>query len=335
MIAFADIARAALPHAEAIVRDLAPGCSRQGGELFMENPRRADHSLGSFSVNLRTGCWHERATGEGGGDLISLWAYLAGLNQREAACELAAFLGLPVSAGPRRRDGVRPLPRPPLPPAKDDIAASRAAVARIWGQSGEAVFSGTKTYIKVERRLSFPTRFAGAPSAIIRAYGSPSGAPTSPAWSSATGPSSAMIRRIPEPVAIQRWYFGPDGKALRGPDGRRVKKMLGPVKDAAIKLTDDADVIYGLVVAEGFETALATYLAGWRPTWALGSACALASFPILAGIALTIFADHDDAGLEAARVCRDRWRAAGCEAVIRRPPTPGADAADLASDGAA
>jgi len=132
-----------------------------------------------------------------------------------------------------------------------------------------------------------------------------------------------------EPCAIQRWLFGPDGKALRGPDGRRIKMMLGPTRGAAVKLSDDADVAYGLGVSDGFETALRVYLRGWRPIWALGSAGAIREFPVLPDVSLTIFVDHDGPGLEAARVCRDRWRAAGREAVIRHPPTPGADCADL------
>ena len=52
---------------------------------------------------------------------------------------------------------------------------------------------------------------------------------------------------------------------------------------------------------------------------------------MLAGIeALTIFADHDHAGLAAAQACAERWQAAGCEAFIRWPKGLGRDYADEA-----
>lgn len=64
-----------------------------GGEWIARNPRRADRSPGSFKVNLRTGRWADFATGDKGGDVISLAAYLAGIGQAEAARELARALG--------------------------------------------------------------------------------------------------------------------------------------------------------------------------------------------------------------------------------------------------
>jgi hypothetical protein len=57
------------------------------------NPRRADCRLGSFKVNLNTGRWADFATGDRGGDLISLLAYLQGVSQTEAARLLARELG--------------------------------------------------------------------------------------------------------------------------------------------------------------------------------------------------------------------------------------------------
>jgi hypothetical protein len=51
-------------------------------------------------------------------------------------------------------------------------------------------------------------------------------------------------------------------------------------------------------------------------------------FPVLAGIeCLTIAADRDDAGIEAAQKLAERWRRAGRQACIISPP-----AGDWASD---
>jgi DNA primase len=55
---------------------------------------------------------------------------------------------------------------------------------------------------------------------------------------------------------------------------------------------------------------------------------------VLRGIeALTIFADQDSAGIEAARVCAGRWKEAGLEARILAPPK--GDFNDLAREIAA
>src|SRR5262249_41413079 len=73
-------------------------------------------------------------------------------------------------------------------------------------------------------------------------------------------------------------------------------------------------------ITEGVEDAIAILLSGWSPVWAATSAGGVAKFPILFGIeALTVFADADAAGLRAAQICRDRWLAAGHEAVIAAP----------------
>ena len=59
------------------------------------NPNRADRRPGSFSINVRTGRWCDFATGDRGGDPVSLAAYLFNLSQVDAARRLAGMLGLP------------------------------------------------------------------------------------------------------------------------------------------------------------------------------------------------------------------------------------------------
>jgi hypothetical protein len=83
-----------------------------------------------------------------------------------------------------------------------------------------------------------------------------------------------------------------------------------------IRLSEDADVLEGLHIAEGLETALGAMSKGLRPMWATGSTAIMAKFPILSGIkALTIIADHDanGAGERAAAEVASRWREAGRE----------------------
>jgi phage/plasmid primase-like uncharacterized protein len=74
------------------------------------------------------------------------------------------------------------------------------------------------------------------------------------------------------PRAIQRVFLQPDGEKI-------TRRMLGPVRGAAIKLDGNADVTEGLHIGEGFETCMAARALGFKPTWALGSAGAIQAFP--------------------------------------------------------
>lgn len=65
-----------------------------GREYEARNPRRADRHAGSFRVNLRSGRWSDFATGDRGGDPVSLAAYLFSLKQSDAARRLADMLGV-------------------------------------------------------------------------------------------------------------------------------------------------------------------------------------------------------------------------------------------------
>ena len=58
------------------------------------NPRRADRNPGSFRINTSTGRWADFATDDNGGDVVSLAAYLADIEQAEAARRLADMLGM-------------------------------------------------------------------------------------------------------------------------------------------------------------------------------------------------------------------------------------------------
>ena len=64
-----------------------------GQEYEARNPTRSDRRPGSFKVNIRNGKWADFATGDKGGDVISLAAYLSGTDQAEAARALAGMLG--------------------------------------------------------------------------------------------------------------------------------------------------------------------------------------------------------------------------------------------------
>ena len=93
-IAFRRIADAALDHAETIAARWLPDGRREGAEWVSLNPTRNDQRAGSFKVNLQTGAWGDFATGDRGGDLISLAAFLFRVRQAEAAFRIADMLGV-------------------------------------------------------------------------------------------------------------------------------------------------------------------------------------------------------------------------------------------------
>jgi hypothetical protein len=99
LIDFDAIASAALPQLPRLVGRWLPDGRREGNEWVARNPTRADTHLGSFKINLRTGRWADFATGDKGGDAISLAAHLHGLSQVHAARRLASMLGMPEEGG--------------------------------------------------------------------------------------------------------------------------------------------------------------------------------------------------------------------------------------------
>jgi hypothetical protein len=91
---FTAINAAALRELPVMLARWLPDGRAIGREWTARNPRRADRQPGSFRVNLRTGRWSDFATGDRGGDPISLTAYLFHLTQADAARRLADMLGV-------------------------------------------------------------------------------------------------------------------------------------------------------------------------------------------------------------------------------------------------
>jgi hypothetical protein len=84
-----------------VLARIVPGGKIIGREHTALNPTRADRRPGSFKINLRSGHWADFATGDKGGDPVSLVAYVVGVSQGEAARRLARMLGLDTREGRR------------------------------------------------------------------------------------------------------------------------------------------------------------------------------------------------------------------------------------------
>jgi putative DNA primase/helicase len=184
---------------------------------------------------------------------------------------------------------------------------------RLWRESHDPRATLAETYLQ-SRGLDLEPDLCGR---VLRFH------PQCPFGPGTKAP--ALIARF-SPIANDPGEDAPPVALLRvglEEHGHKIgKKMLGPVAGAAIKLDADEDVTYGLGICEGLEDALDVRQRGWRPIWALGSADAIKTFPLLAGVdALTIFADNDPnkVGLDRARACADTWRSA-CRAVAILPP---------------
>lgn len=114
---FAEIADALLARAPDVVRHLIPR-GRQNGHEYVTGNLQGDRGA-SLSINTKTGVFKDFASGEGGGDLISLWAAVRGIQNGEAKAEAESWLGIappaprPVKPQPDERDdgwwrGIRP-----------------------------------------------------------------------------------------------------------------------------------------------------------------------------------------------------------------------------------
>lgn len=83
-----------LPRLASLLPQWLPGGEWRGHEWCALNPTRDDRRLGSFLINRVTGCWSDFATGDAGGDPVSLYAYIHGLRQSDAARALQRLLGV-------------------------------------------------------------------------------------------------------------------------------------------------------------------------------------------------------------------------------------------------
>ena len=138
-IDFARIA-AAIDVASA-VQGWLPDGKRVGGEWVARNPTRADRKPGSFSINLTTGAWADFASGDAGGDVISLFAYLFhGGDNVAAARELAGQYRIDAAPSApqtnvRKIDEAKPrviMPAPADAPRPDFTHPSHGKPSRVW-----------------------------------------------------------------------------------------------------------------------------------------------------------------------------------------------------------
>jgi putative DNA primase/helicase len=141
-----------------------------------------------------------------------------------------------------------------------------------------------------------------------------------------------MLAKITAPsgeaVALHRTYLTKEGVKADVPTVKKITSTSGSLIGASIKLFKPTDGVLG--VAEGIETALAATLGSTVPTQAAYSASGLASFVWPSSVQhLVIFADNDQAGIEAAEKLKQRAFDRGISCKVTIPSEPGKDWADI------
>jgi ribosomal protein L37AE/L43A len=240
-----------------------------------------------FSVNVKQQVWHCRGCGKGGAGALSLVMHTRELNFRQA---VAFLTGEATTPKPAR-------PRPVAEPSRDN-SDNRGKALALWREGVDPRVPVVKLYL-FGRSLELDDDVAGE---VLR-------------WHPRIGAMLALFRNIltGEPQAVSRTFFDREGKKL----GRR---FLGPVWGAAIMLDAFDEVLGGLYVGEGVETCMAARQLWLRPCWALGSAPAVAAFPVLGGVeCLTLLRENDQASERACEACAARWHAAGREVFMNQP----------------
>jgi Toprim domain/CHC2 zinc finger len=264
-----------------------------------------------FGVNTKKRLWNCRGCIAGGRDAPSLVMHVRELDFREAVAFLAGEATIPKPA--RVRPSTEPKDTESNAFVEQLITDLVRELVPVRRTPGEQYFSSVRKIDTdaIDDVLERTIAIGWHPSVLFREQGHPlDGRRLGCIVGTMTDPVTAMPTG-----AISRTYLTLDlakvGKA----------KTLG--KPAGIvRLSADEDVLLGLCLAEGLESALCVLAAGFRPCWSTGSSGLMAAFPLLKGLgALTLVADNDanEAGIRAARATAERWLAAGREVRIVRP----------------
>jgi putative DNA primase/helicase len=234
-----------------------------------------------------------------------------------ASCRDQAALTHIVGGGESRVSEPRTL-------AAADRPDRRAAALALWNAAQPAEGSPVEDYLAGRRLALRP----GAPIRFISRW-----------HDTARKSVPAMIARMDDVrgslVAVHITFLHRGERHfVRWPEKADARRTRGDVAGAAIRLAPEAPHI---VVAEGIETALAAAALLALPPWAFYSAGNLENEAALPAAVreVTIAADNDPQGREAAREAARRWRAEGRKVRIALPDREGADFADVLAEAAA
>lgn len=197
-----------------------------------------------------------------------------------------------------------------------NVKAKQAAAIKLWSESVAIDDTAAAYYLTARGCLGEDTTWKQA----IRFH------PSCPFGNHKFPAMVALVRNVVsgESQGIHRTALKDDGSGKRAmPGGMNAKMIMGTASNGAVMLSALAAHIG---IAEGIETALSAQKSFKVPVWAALSANGVGSFPVIWGVKeLTIFADHDEAGLNAAKDCGARYLHAHVLGKIHHPPVYGTD----------
>lgn len=300
MINFQAVNQALLARLEHHARIWVPHGKVVGGNYIALNPRRNDHSLGSFCLNLKKGFWVDYATSDKGGDPISYFAYINSLSQFEAAKILSISTGITIT---------NQIPKVFKTP-KITTEVHNPYYQQIWRKAQSANGTVVEDYLRNRGfNLTIPK--------TIRFHPSLYHVPSKQFLPCMVGailqwPGQTLI-------GIHRTYLDP--ATAKKASVNINKMMLGKSAGGAVRLSP---LYERLIVAEGIESALSVLHAQPNATvWAALSASGIKNLCLPdKSIVKTIIiaADHDSAGIKAAIQAAELWSSAGRAVKIALPP---------------
>ena len=308
----AEVSRMLADEIESLCAELLPNGGPESGSWRVGSLSGEKGDSLSVSLKRKPGLWIDHATDESG-DALGLVRGVFGCDTAAALRWSRQWLGIErgrPSTRPEVRQAAHMLKADPGP--AEEARRALAAAARYILEMRSLIGTPGEAYLRDLRRIEvaeiedvlartdaigwYEGVFFNQPGHFLHAQrlGAIIGIMTDPVTAKPTG-------------AISRTYLAPDGtKVLKA-------KTLGSPR-GIVRLSRDDEVLGGLFLAEGLETALSGMAIGLRPMWAAGDCGLVSKFPLLDGIeALTVMVDHDTngAGERAARDLEARWLAAG------------------------
>lgn len=299
---------------EYYLRAWLPNGRREDNEYTALNPTRNDKNLGSFKISLKSGKWIDFATGDKGGDIISLYAYVNGITQSEALLALTSKDSYNYNMQYRRRS-----PAKVAKVAKPSQNPTNLLIAKLWKEAYNAKGSIVERYL-LNRGYSgiIPDRIKCHPNLLHT--------PTNQSYPSMLC-AVTLWPNYDTVIGLHRTFL--DKETLYKANIINNKMMLGKVTGGAVMLALPGKT---LILTEGIETALSVYLATNLSSWATLSTSGLESIK-LPDLSITqeiiIGADNDKAGNNAANKLALRLLDVGYVVRIAKPNLINSDFNDL------
>ena len=141
---FKEVATRSLPQAMNLLTSWLPGGKLIGSEFTCGSLQ--GESGKSLKVNVKSGRWSDFASGDKGGDLVSLYAAIRGISQQEAMYAVASEIGYTNGQdknppAPPPAPPPQPAPQPsPLPDKRPSIKGSPSEVYEYRDEQGRGLF---------------------------------------------------------------------------------------------------------------------------------------------------------------------------------------------------